>query len=113
MLKTYTAKYTRIASGYMGQLVEWPEVVTEGETLEDCRALLQDALREMIAAYHRQGREIPLGGASKKVSSARDILQASRKQIREGEVLSHDEIWAEVEASRASETPSRKRKVGR
>ena len=26
---TYTAKYTKISSGYMGQLVEWPEVVTE------------------------------------------------------------------------------------
>ena len=35
MLKTYTARYTKISSGYMGQLVEWPEVITEGETLED------------------------------------------------------------------------------
>lgn len=30
MLSTYTAKYTRINSGYMGQLVEWPEVITKG-----------------------------------------------------------------------------------
>ena len=30
MLKTYTAKYTRIPAGYMGQLIEWPEVITEG-----------------------------------------------------------------------------------
>ena len=50
MLKTYTAKYTRISSGYMGQLVEWPEVITEGKSLDDCRELLQDALREMIVA---------------------------------------------------------------
>ncbi len=63
MLKTYTARYTRIPSGYMGQLVEWPEVVTEGKTLEDCRESLQDALREMIAAYRQQGKEIPPGGA--------------------------------------------------
>ena len=63
MLKTYTAKYTRIDSGYMGQLVEWPEVITEGETLEDCRELLQDALQEMILAYREQKKEIPLGGA--------------------------------------------------
>jgi predicted RNase H-like HicB family nuclease len=63
MLQTYTAKYTRIASGYMGQLVEWPEVNTEGETLEDCRASLQDALQEMIAAYRQQDKEIPVGGA--------------------------------------------------
>ena len=33
MLKTYTARYTRIATGYMGQLAEWPEVITEGQTL--------------------------------------------------------------------------------
>jgi predicted RNase H-like HicB family nuclease len=63
MLKTYTAQYTRISSGYMGQLVEWPEVITEGETLEDCRELLQDALQEMILAYREQKKEIPLGGA--------------------------------------------------
>ena len=60
MLKTYTAKYTRISSGYMGQLVEWPEVVTEGKTLEDCRESLQDALQEMVAAYRQQEKELPL-----------------------------------------------------
>jgi predicted RNase H-like HicB family nuclease len=63
MLKTYTAKYTRISSGYMGQLVEWPEVITEGESLEDCRECLQDALQEMIAAYWELDKEIPLGDA--------------------------------------------------
>jgi len=41
----YTAKYTRTSSGYMGQLVEWPEVVTEGRDLEDCRSMLRDALK--------------------------------------------------------------------
>ena len=60
---TYTAKYTKISSGYMGQLVEWPEVITEGPTLEECRDLLKDALREMILAYRQQQKEIPLGGA--------------------------------------------------
>lgn len=63
MLITYTAKYTKIDSGYMGQLVEWPEVLTEGSTLEDCREMLQDALHEMIMAYHQQNQEIPVGGA--------------------------------------------------
>lgn len=63
MYHTYTAKYTKVASGYMGQLVEWPEVVTEGKSLEDCRAMLQDALHEMVLAYKRQKKEIPLGGA--------------------------------------------------
>ncbi|MFQ6032905.1 MAG: type II toxin-antitoxin system HicB family antitoxin [Candidatus Zixiibacteriota bacterium] len=62
MLKNYTAKYTKIESGYMGQLVEWPEVITEGKTLEECREMLKDALREMILAYRQQGKEIPVGG---------------------------------------------------
>ena len=61
MLMTYTAKYTKIDSGYMGQLVEWSEVLTEGSTLEDCREMLQDALHEMIMAYHQQNQEIPVG----------------------------------------------------
>ena len=61
MMKSYTAKYTKISSGYMGQLVEWPEVITEGQTLEECRAMLKDALEEMLKAYKQQGREIPIG----------------------------------------------------
>jgi predicted RNase H-like HicB family nuclease len=59
----YTAKYTRITSGYMGQLVEWPEVVTEGRDLEDCRTMLRDALNEMILSYKQLGKEIPVGNA--------------------------------------------------
>jgi predicted RNase H-like HicB family nuclease len=62
MVRSYTAKYTKISSGYMGQLVEWPEVITEGKTIEECREMLRDALKEMILAYKEQGREIPLGG---------------------------------------------------
>jgi predicted RNase H-like HicB family nuclease len=61
MGKSYTAKYTKIDSGYMGQLIEWPEVVTEGGDIEECRSMLRDALREMILAYQQQGKEIPLG----------------------------------------------------
>jgi predicted RNase H-like HicB family nuclease len=62
MQSNYTAKYTKISSGYMGQIVEWPEVVTEGKTLEECRAMLKDALNEMVLAYKQQGKEIPVGG---------------------------------------------------
>lgn len=61
MLRTFTARYTRIESGYMGQLVEWPEVVTEGTSIEDCREMLEDALQEMVLAYRDQSREIPEG----------------------------------------------------
>jgi predicted RNase H-like HicB family nuclease len=63
MLGNYTARYTKIDSGYIGQLVEWPEVITEGRTLEECREMLKDALREMILAYRQQNKEIPVGQA--------------------------------------------------
>jgi predicted RNase H-like HicB family nuclease len=62
MIQRYTAKYTKIENGYMGQLVEWPEVVTEGATLEECRMMLEDALREMILAHRELAMEIPQGG---------------------------------------------------
>jgi len=48
----------------MGQLVEWPEVVTEGKDLEECRAMLRDALNEMLLADQQTGKEIPAGNAS-------------------------------------------------
>ncbi|MCK5720467.1 MAG: type II toxin-antitoxin system HicB family antitoxin [Thiomargarita sp.] len=47
----------------MGQLIEWPEVVTEGKDIEECRAMLRDALQEMVLAYHQQNKEIPLGNS--------------------------------------------------
>ena len=59
----YTAKYTKISSGYMGQLVEWPEVITEGKDLEECRDMLRDALNEVLCAYQQLGKEIPIGNA--------------------------------------------------
>ncbi len=62
MLHRYTARYVRTESGYMGQIVEWPEVLSEGRTLEECRESLQDALEEMIRAYRQLGKEIPSGG---------------------------------------------------
>jgi predicted RNase H-like HicB family nuclease len=63
MLDTYTARYTKISSGYMGQLIDWPEIVTEGKNLEECREMLQDALSEMVLAYRQQKKEIPIGRA--------------------------------------------------
>ena len=60
---TYTAKYTKIDSGCLGQLVEWPEVVTEGKDLEECRAMLRDARCEMVLAYRQLGTEISSGNA--------------------------------------------------
>jgi predicted RNase H-like HicB family nuclease len=61
MLSNFTAKYRKISSGYMGQIVEWPEVVTEGKTIEECREMLEDALKEMMLAFIELKKEIPIG----------------------------------------------------
>ncbi|MDJ0600507.1 MAG: type II toxin-antitoxin system HicB family antitoxin [Crocosphaera sp.] len=55
----YRAKYTKIPSGYMGQIIEWEEVITEGKDLKECRLMLEDALKEMIVAYQQQNKPIP------------------------------------------------------
>ena len=59
MFMNYTAKYTKLEKGYMGQLIEWPEVITEGKNLEECRFMLRDALSEMVLAYREMKIEIP------------------------------------------------------
>jgi predicted RNase H-like HicB family nuclease len=59
MLKTYTARSAKISARYMEQLVEWPAVVSEGKTIEECREMLQDALHAMIIAYQQQHKAIP------------------------------------------------------
>jgi predicted RNase H-like HicB family nuclease len=59
----YTAKFDRIPSGYVGQLIEWPAVISEGETLEECREMLIDAAAEMALAYRDKGMAIPAPSA--------------------------------------------------
>ena len=62
-LLTLTAVFTPDDDGWMmAQLAEWPAVVTCGRTVEEARDLLLDAAREMIASYHDEGREPPIGG---------------------------------------------------
>ena len=63
MKTSLTVKYSKIPSGYMGQIIEWPEIVTEGKDLEDCRESLRDAVQEMIIAYKDRNMEIPIGNA--------------------------------------------------
>ena len=63
MLVAYTAKFTKIESGYMGQVIEWPQVITEGASIEECKEMLEDALHEMVTACKELGKEIPLGNA--------------------------------------------------
>ena len=55
----FTACYTKLDEGYMGQLLEWPNVVTSGKDLDECEYMLKDAAREMALAYYEDGDEIP------------------------------------------------------
>ena len=58
-----TAVFTPDEDGWtMAQLAEWPAVVTCGRTVDEAREMLLDAAREMIASYHDEGREPPIGG---------------------------------------------------
>ena len=84
MLRNYTAKYTKTDSGYMGQVAEWPEVVTEGKGIEDCREMLRDALNEMVAAYQEQHNEIPAAGCllEQIAIEVEDVRQTASKQFR-------------------------------
>jgi len=41
--------------------LEWPEVISEGATLEKCRSMVEDATLEMAAVYEEDGIPIPNG----------------------------------------------------
>lgn len=59
---TLTAVFTADEDGWtMAQLAEWPAVVTCGRTVDEARDMLLDAAREMLASYHDEGREPPIG----------------------------------------------------
>lgn len=73
-MASFMARYTKIPNGYMGQLIDWPEVVTEGKTLDECRTMLSDALNEMIVAYREMGRPIP---------SETDLLEPVAVEVRD------------------------------
>jgi len=62
-IRNYTPVYTRIDAGFMGQLAEWPEVITEGRDVTECRRMLEDALKEMELAYRAMGKKIPSSNA--------------------------------------------------
>ena len=56
----FTACYTSITGGgYMGKLLEWPEVSGEGATVGECRASLIDAARRVSFSYRESGRSYP------------------------------------------------------
>ena len=55
----FTACYTKLEDGYMGQLLEWPNVITDGKTIDECEEMLKDAAREMALAYYEDDDKIP------------------------------------------------------
>ena len=57
----FTACYTKLEDGYgyMGQLLEWPNVITDGEDIEECRDSLIEVAAEMADIYEEDGLEIP------------------------------------------------------
>ena len=55
----FTACYTKLEHGYMGQLLEWPNVITEGDDIYDCEEMLKDAAYEMMLAYKDESMKIP------------------------------------------------------
>ncbi|MDY6400470.1 MAG: type II toxin-antitoxin system HicB family antitoxin [Synergistales bacterium] len=59
MLKNFTALYMKLEHGYMGKILEWPGVITEGNDLEDCEEMLTDAAHEMMLGYKDEGLKIP------------------------------------------------------
>jgi len=56
-LKRYGKKHDIYANPKTGK------GTTEGKDLEECRAMLRDALHEMVLAYKDLGKKIPLGNA--------------------------------------------------
>lgn len=58
---SFVATYQKIPRGYMGRIVGFPGVISEGKNIEACRESLSNALREMILAYQQEGQPLPAG----------------------------------------------------
>jgi predicted RNase H-like HicB family nuclease len=56
----YHAAYYEIEDGwYMGVVLDFPGVVTQGKTLEHARRMLRSALEDMAAWYMEDGVSFP------------------------------------------------------
>ena len=55
----FTACYTKLENCYMGQLLDWPNIITDGKTLKECKEMLIDAAREVALSYADEGKKIP------------------------------------------------------
>lgn len=59
----FTVVYTPIEDGsYMAQVLELPEAISQGETLEEAREMIRDAVRELLEIRREQAeRDLVLG----------------------------------------------------
>jgi predicted RNase H-like HicB family nuclease len=56
----YHAAYYKIEDGwYMGVVLDFPEVVTQGKTLNAARRMLRSALEDMALWYMEDGQPFP------------------------------------------------------
>jgi predicted RNase H-like HicB family nuclease len=62
----------------MGQLLEWPEVISEGSTIEECRLMVRDAAFEMAQVYKEDGIPIPQGHTLFETITIRDSDHVSQ-----------------------------------
>ena len=59
MINEYTTRFVKSEDGFIGQIVEWPDIVSKGRSLEDCRDSLGTTLKQMIQEYVVEGRAVP------------------------------------------------------
>ena len=111
MISAYTAKYTKISSGYMSQLVDWPEVVTEGKTLEECRLMLEDALREMIESKIAGKQVVSVQEEEKPVIDIMTALKQSIERTKAQKKPMEKAKGAKKEAVEAVPAKQKKQKV--
>ena len=84
----FTACYTKLEEGfgYMGRLLEWPNVITSGKDIEECEFMLKDAANEMMLAHKDDNRKIVLRTIITKPISI-DIDEGMTVKMEEEEAL--------------------------
>lgn len=61
MAAQFTAVFRKVAEGYLGFIEELPGANSQGQTLEETRANLKEAIALVLAANRALGSELLLG----------------------------------------------------
>ena len=60
--QSYTAKFAKIDSGYIGRRLDWLKVATEASTVDECNTMFRAILHEtLVLAYRHVGQWMPVG----------------------------------------------------